>query len=69
MLIANRSHDDSADATNNYLQKYTIISELILQCIFQPYSGLKKDQVKEKLRSSNYMMDPPANYMRHDRER
>ena len=34
MLIANRSHDDSADATNNYLQKYTIISELILICIF-----------------------------------
>ena len=35
----------------------------------QPYSGLKKSLVKEKLKTSNYMMDPPTNYLRYNKER
>ena len=41
----------------------------ILSFAEKPYSGMKKDQVKDKLRSMNHMMDPPNNYMRFDKER
>ena len=41
----------------------------ILSFADKPYSGLKKDQVKEKLRSNNHMMEPPQNYMKYDKIR
>ena len=31
------------------------------------YSGMKKDKVKEKLKSVNYMMEPPKNYLRQSK--
>ena len=40
-----------------------------LKELSQPYSGLKKSLVKEKLNTPNYMMDPPTNYLRYNKER
>ena len=39
----------------------------VLSYADKPYSGLKKDQVKEKLKTTNYMMDPPKNYLRQNK--
>ena len=48
---------------------YGITMWEVLSFADKPYSGMKKDQVKEKLRSNNHMMEPPQNYMRYDKIR
>ena len=39
----------------------------VLSYADKPYSGLKKDKVKERLKTSNYMLDPPQNYLRQSK--
>ena len=33
----------------------------------KPYYGLKKEKVKERLKTTNYMMDQPKNYLRQNK--
>ena len=39
----------------------------VLSFADKPYKGLSKAKVKEKLKTSNYMMEAPANFLRHNR--
>ena len=39
----------------------------VLSYADKPYSGLKKDKVKEKLKTTNYMMEAPKNYLRQSK--
>ena len=39
----------------------------VLSYADKPYSGLKKDKVKERLKTANYMMEPPNNYLRQSK--
>merc|ERR1712025_287929 len=39
----------------------------VLSYADKPYHGLKKDKVKERLKTTNYMMEPPKNYLRQNK--